>query len=30
MAVPGNFSAVVEIVQHAKLQGQFVFVGSDV
>ena len=30
MAVAGNFSAVVKIVEHAELQRQFVLVGSDV
>ena len=30
MAVAGNFSAVVEIVEHAELQSQFVLVGRDV
>src|SRR5258708_35317739 len=30
VAVAGNFSAVVEVVEHAELQGQFVLVRSDV
>src|SRR4029077_68381 len=30
VAVAGNFSAVVEIVEHAELQGQLVLVGCDV
>src|ERR1700734_2800412 len=30
MAVAGNFSAVVEIVEHAELQGERVLVRSDV
>jgi hypothetical protein len=30
VAVAGNFSAVVEVVEHSELQRQFVLVGSDV
>ena len=30
MAVAGNFSAIVEIVEDAELQGEFVLVGSDI
>ena len=30
MPVAGNFTAVIKIVQHSKLQGQLVLVGRDI